>query len=171
VGNLANSLQIPLTLVNGHAFGRVAQNPGPDPTGIHFTDDDAPASASIDVKQTFVIDVYWDLSGSLISSFCGTWLVTIFFDCQSDASLDFEIQPTNAIPYGCPNPNCFPPTTRDTRQYHASFLVPANTVTVDAHSGTPYELNVSIVLLDTCENLPTGIIGFVPLEDILFFSA
>jgi hypothetical protein len=168
-GNLASN--IPNSIVTGHAYGRVCQNPGPDPFGIHFTDDDAPASASIDVKQTFVIDVYWDLSGPLISAFGGSWVVTIFFDCASDSTLDFQIQPAKPIDYGCPNPTCYPPTTNNTRQYHASFLVPANTVTANVPTGTPYELNVSIVLLDTCNSLPTtGIVGFVPLEDVLFFS-
>jgi len=169
-GNLATPLQIPKTLVNGHAYGRVCQDPGPDPD--HFTNDDAPASPSINVKQTFVIDVYWDLSGSLVSSLCGSWIVTIFFDCASDSTLDFQIQGTGAIEYGCPDPTCFPNgTSNNTRQYHASFLVPAGTVTVNATTGTPYELNVSIVLLDVCNNLPTGIVGSVPLEDVLFFSA
>lgn len=167
-GNLAAA--IPSSLVTGHAYGRVCQNPGPDPAGVHFTDDDALASASIDVKQTFVIDVYWDLSGTLVSAFGGTWIVTIFFDCASNSALDFQIQ-SNLIPYGCPDSTCFPPTTTNTRQYHASFLVPANTVTANVPTGTPYELDVSIVLLDTCNSLPTtGIVGFVPLEDILFFS-
>ena len=166
-GNLAAN--IPNAIVTGHAYARVCQNPGPDP--IHGTDDDAPASVSIDVKQTFVIDVYWDLSGPLISAFGGSWAVTIFFDCATDSTLDFQIQPSKNIPYGCPDPNCVPPTTTNSRQYHTIFRVPTSTVTADVPAGTPYELNVSIVLLDACNSLPTtGIVGFVPLEDVLFFS-
>src|SRR5215469_644004 len=79
-----------------------------------------------------------------------------------------------SIDYGCPNPNCFPPTTTNTRQYHASFLVPAGTVPLDpnATNGTFYELDVAIALLNTCNSLPTtGITGSVPLEEVLFYSA
>jgi hypothetical protein len=170
VGNLASN--IPNVLVTADAFGRVCQIPGPDP--VHFTDDDALVSASVNVNQDFVIDVYWDLSGPLISAFGGSWAVTIFFDCASDGSLDFQIQPAKSIDYGCPNPNCFPPTTTNTRQYHASFLVPAGTVPLDpnATTGTFYELDVAIALLNTCNSLPTtGITGSVPLEEVLFYSA
>jgi hypothetical protein len=169
VGKLASN--VPNAFATGHAYGRVSQIPGPDP--VHFTDDDAAASTSVDVKQDFVIDVYWDLSGQLISAFGGTWIVTIFFDCVSNSALDFQIQ-SDAIPYGCPNSTCVPPTTTNTRQYHASFLVPANTVPLDPNvpTATFYELDVSIVLLDTCNSLPTtGITGSVPLEEVLFFSA
>jgi hypothetical protein len=172
VGHLASN--IPNAFVDGHAYGRVAQNPGPDPTGIHFTNDDAPPSTSINTNQTFVIDVYWNLSGPLISAFGGSWAVTIFFDCASDSTLDLQIQPANTIPYGCPDPNCFPPTTANTRQYHTSFLVPINTVPLDPNApfGTFYELDVAIALLDSCNSLPTtGITGSVALEEVLFFSA
>jgi hypothetical protein len=167
-GNLASA--IPNAFVTGHAYARVCQIPGPDP--IHFTDDDAPASTSVNVNQDFVIDVYWDLSGPLISAFCGSWDLTIFFDCASDATLDFQIKNTDNIDYGCPDPNCYPNgTTANTRQYHASFLVPADTVKVNAPAGTPYELDVAIVLLDTCNSLPTtGITGSVPVGEILFID-
>lgn len=170
-GNLASA--IPNAFVTGHAYARVCQIPGPDRD--HFTDDDAPASTSVNVKQDFVIDVYWDLSGPLISAFCGSWDLTIFFDCASDATLDFQIKNTDTIDYGCPNPNCFPPpgTTTNTRQYHASFLVPAGTVKVDPNfpNGTIYELDVAIALLNACNSLPTtGITGSVPVEEVLFFS-
>jgi hypothetical protein len=38
--------------------------------------------------------------------------------------------------------------------------------------GTFYELDVSIILIDSCNSLPTtGITGSVPLEEVLFFSA
>jgi hypothetical protein len=125
------------------------------------------------VNQPFVIDVYWDLSGPLISAFAGSWAVTIFFDCVSDSTLDFQIQAASPTPYGCPDPNCYPNgTTSNSRQYHASFLVPPGTVAANATTGTFYELDVSIVLLDACNSLPTtGIVGSVPLEEILFFSA
>jgi len=169
VGTLAAN--IPNILTSGHAYGRVCQIPGLDP--IHIRDDDAPASTIVDVKQDFVIDVYWDLSGQLVSAFAGTWVVTIFFDCASSSPLDFQIY-SNRIDFGCPNANCHPPTTNNSRQYHASFLVPAGTVALDPNTPTPgtfYELDVSIVLLDTCNSLPTtGIIGSVPLEEVLFFS-
>ncbi len=169
LGTLA--ADIPNTLVNGHAYGRVSQNPSPDP--IHFTDDDAPASTSVNVNQPFVIDVYWDLSGALVSAFGGSWLVTIFFDCASNSALDFQIKPTNPIPYDYPDGTSSPPTTINTKQYHASFLAPANTVSLDPNSPTAtfYELDVSIVLLDTSNSLPTtGIVGSVSLEEVFFFS-
>ncbi len=166
-GTLATN--IPNILVSANAYGRIAQNPGSDPD--HFTNDDALASTTIDVKQTFVIDVYWDLSGQLVSAFCGSWAVTIFFDCETNASFDFQIQADPNIPFGCPGEGC-QPTDVNSRQYHASFLVPADTVPVtDDKRGTPYELNISIVLLNDCNSLPTtGIVGFVSLEDVLFYS-
>jgi hypothetical protein len=168
-GTLASA--IPNAFATGHAYARVCQIPGPDP--IHFTDDDALASTSVNVNQDFVIDVYWDLSGALISAFSGSWDLTIFFDCASDGTLDFQIKNTDNIDYGCPNPNCVPPTTANTRQYHASFLVPAGTVKVDPNfpNGTIYEIDVAIALLDACNSLPsTGITGSVPVEEVLFFS-
>jgi hypothetical protein len=170
VGKLASN--IPNAFANGHAYGRVCQIPAFDT--VHFTDDDAAGSTNVDVKQDFVIDVYWDLSGQLISAFGGNWVVSIVFDCASNAALDFQIY-SDYIPYGCPNSTCHPPTTTNTRQYHASFRVPANTVPLDPNSpipGTFYELDVAIVLLDTCNYLPsTGITGEVPLEEVLFYSA
>jgi hypothetical protein len=170
-GNLASN--VPNAFATGHAYGRVCQIPGPDP--VHFTDDDAPASASVNVNQDFVIDVYWDLSGQLISAFGGSWVVTIFFDCASDSNLDFQIWSDN-IDFLCPDPTCYPNgTTSNSRQYHTSFLVPAGTVPIDPNTPTPgtfYELDVSIVLLDVCNSLPTtGITGSVPLEEVLFYRA
>jgi hypothetical protein len=88
--------------------------------------------------------------------------------------LDFQIKNTDTIAYGCPDPTCHPPTTTNTRQYHASFLVPAGTVKVDPNfpNGTFYEIDAAIALLDTCKSLPTtGITGSVPVEEVLFFSA
>src|SRR5712691_8525089 len=158
IGTLAAN--IPNAIVKGEIYARVSQNPSPDP--IHFTDDDAPASTSVNVNQPFVIDVYWGLSGPLVSAFSGSWDLTIFFDCASDSALDFQIKPTNSIPYGCPDPTSSPLTTTNTRQYHASFLAPANTVSLDPNSPTAtfYELDVSIVLLNSCNSLPTtGIVG------------
>jgi hypothetical protein len=167
-GHLASN--IPNAFLTGHAYGRVTQDPGFDP--VHCTDDDTPASASIDVKQQFVIDVYWDLSGPLVSAFSGSWAVTIFFDCATDADLDFQIQAYPNIDFGCPGKGCQPATAINSRQYHAIFRVPADTVQVtDPNRGTPYKLDVSIVLLNHCNSLPTtGIIGSVELEDVLFFS-
>jgi hypothetical protein len=95
----------------------------------------------------------------------------------SNASLDFSIF-SDEIPFGCPDPKCVPPTTNSTRQYHASFLVPAGTVPLDPNTPTPGtfdELDVSIVLLSQCldpttgKKVPTGVIGSVPLEEVLFF--
>lgn len=170
VGTLAAN--IPNILTTGHAYARVCQNPAPDST--HITDDDAPASTIVDVKQLFTIDVYWDLSGQLVSAFAGSWVVTIFFDCASSSNLDFQIY-SNKIDFGCPNANCYPNgTTTNSRQYHASFSVPPDTVALDPNTPTPgtfYELDVSIVLLDACNSLPTtGIVGSVPLEEVLFYS-
>jgi hypothetical protein len=169
-GNLASN--VPNAFATGHAYGRVCQIPGPDT--VHFTDDDAAASTSVDVKEDFVIDGYWDLSGQLISAFGGSWVVSIVFDCASNSALDFQIY-SDHIPYGCPDQTCHPPTTNNTRQYHASFRIPANTVPLDPNSpipGTTYELDVEIVLLNSCNSLPTtGITGSVPLEEVLFYSA
>jgi hypothetical protein len=168
VGHLASN--IPNVFVDAHAYARIAQNPGPDP--VHFTDDDALPSTSINTNQDFVIDVYWNLSGPLISAFAGSWAVTIFFDCASNADLDLQIQATDPIPYGCPNDGC-QPADANARQYHASFSIPANTVKLDPNvpNSTFYELDVSIVLLDNCNSLPTtGITGSVALEEVLIFS-
>jgi len=168
VGHLASN--IPNVFVNAHAYGRIAQNPGFDAT--HFTDDDALPSTSININQDFVIDVYWNLNGPLISAFAGSWAVTIFFDCASNSALDLQIQAKDPVPYGCPNDGC-QPADANTRQYHASFLVPANTVQLDPNvpNATFYELDVSIVLLDACKSLPTtGITGSIALEEVLFFS-
>src|SRR5689334_17354641 len=168
VGHLASN--IPNVFVTAHAYGRIAQNPGPDP--IHFTDDDALPSTSINTNQDFVVDVYWNLSGPLVSAFAGSWAVTIFFDCASNSNLDLQIQATNPIPFGCPNDGC-QLADPNSRQYHASFLVPKNTVQLDPNvpNATFYELDVSIVLLDVCNAQPTtGITGSIALEEVLFFS-
>jgi hypothetical protein len=162
VGDLASP--IPDAFVDGHAFARVAQNPGPDP--VHFTDDDTPRSPIINVNESFVIDVYWDLTGPLIPAFCGTWAVTIFFESMGPDDFDFEIVEDPGVDFGCSKTR-----DRNTRSYHSSFKVPPHEVQVDPQRGTPYELNVSLILLSTCSpSLPAGIEGFIKLEDILFFA-
>lgn len=157
VGHLAST--IPNAFVEGHAYARVAQNP---------TSDDTPGSSNVNVNQTFVIDVYWNLTGPLIPAFCGNWAVTVFFESMGPDDFDFQIIADPNVPFGCSSP---PLNDRNQRAYHASFTVPAGTVQVDPQRGTPYELNVSLALLATCDNLPTGIVGSIALEDILFFSA
>jgi len=57
--------------VSAKVYGRVAQNP---------VDDDTPASKSVDTQKTFVIDVYWRLTGPLVAAFCGNWNITIYFE-------------------------------------------------------------------------------------------
>jgi len=150
-GTLAN-------FVNAKVYGRIAQNP---------VDDDTPASKSVNSQQTFVIDVYWRLTGSLVAAFCGNWNITIYFESMGPDEYDFEIVlPANCpIPYGCPQP---PNTDRNTRIYHASYKVPADTVQTEPN-GTPYELNISVVLFSQCDQKPLELVGFVPLEDVFFF--
>ena len=158
VGQLANA--IPNAFVTGHAFARVAQNP---------FDDDTPGSSIVNTHQTFVIDVYWDLNGPLISAFCGNWAVTITFESMGPDNFDFQlVAPDPGVPFGCNQPDN---PDRNSRIYHASFTVPQDSVQVDLQRGTTYELNVTLALLAQCDNLPSGIVGFIALEDILFFSA
>jgi hypothetical protein len=162
-GNLAPT--IPDEWVDGNAYGRIAQDPGSD------NPEAAPPSVTIDVNESFVIDVYWDVSGPFVSAFSGNWAVTIFFDCEMDPDKDLKIEAKNDIPFGCPSKGARPPYG-SSRQYHASFLVKPRTVEVlPDKKGTPYELSISIVLLDTCNNAPTtGLVGFVDLGAVLFYS-
>ncbi len=143
--------------VKAKVYGRIAQNP---------VDDDTPASKSVNSQQTFVIDVYWKLTGSLVPAFCGNWNITIYFESMGPDEYDFEIilPPDCSIPYGCPQP---PNTDRNTRIYHARYNVPAGTVKTEPN-GTPYEVNLSVILLSPCDQKPSGLVGFVPLEDVLF---
>jgi hypothetical protein len=158
VGQLAGF--IPDTFVEGHAYGRVAQSP---------TDDDTPASPNVNANETFVIDIYWNLRGPLISAFDGNWAITVYFESMGPDEWDFQLETKDPIPYGCP----VPPYNRDrnTRLYHVSMTVPKDTVLVDKQRGTPYELNASIVLLAKCDSLPAAVVGSIKLEDIFFFSA
>jgi hypothetical protein len=150
-GSLAN-------FVKAKVYARVCQNP---------VDDDTPASKSVDAHQTWVIDVYWRLTGPLVSAFCGNWDITIYFESMGPDDYDFEIvTPGNClIGYGCPQP---PNTDRNTRIYHASYRVPADTVQTEPN-GTPYELNLGLVLFSQCDQRPLELVGFVSLEDIFFF--
>ena len=162
VGHLAQP--IPDAFVDGHAYGRVAQSQNP-------IDDDTPGSSNVNVNQPFQIDVYWNLSGPLIPAFCGSWAVTVFFESMGPDDYDFQITADPNIDYGCASD---PLNNRNQRAYHVSIIVPQGTVQVGQLSGTPYELNVSLSLLATqCPNdgNPTGIVGSIALEDILFFSA
>lgn len=145
--------------VDAKVYGRIAQN--------NPVDDNTPASKSVNSQQTFVIDVYWKLTGSLVPAFCGNWNITIYFESMGPDEYDFEIilPPDCSIPYGCPQP---PNTDRNTRIYHARYDVPAGTVKTEPN-GTPYEVNLSVVLLSPCDQKPLELVGFVPLEDVFFF--
>lgn len=147
--------------VQAKIYARVCQNP---------VDDDTPASKVVNAHQTFVIDVYWKLTGSLVSAFCGNWDITIYFESMGPDDFDFEIVTPDKcdIPYGCPQP---PNTDRNTRIYHASYTVPADTVQTEQPQGTPYEINLSLVLFSACDQSPLELVGFVPLEDTYFFSS
>jgi hypothetical protein len=146
--------------VKAKVYARVCQSPvGPE-------DDDTPASKVIDVDETFAIDVYWKLTGSLVPAFCGNWAAKISFESEGPDEWDFEIVTSCQIPFGCAEPN----QNRNERIYHARYTVPANTVKTEA-DGTAYELNLSLVLISACDQKPLELIGFVPLEDVLFYSS
>jgi hypothetical protein len=160
VGHLAST--IPNAFVDGHAYGRATQSQNP-------IDDDTPGSSNVNVNQPFQIDVYWNLTGPLIPAFCGNWAVTVFFESMGPDDYDFQLTADPNVSYSCPQD---PVNDRNKRAYHVSIIVPAGSyVQVDPQRGTPYELNISLALLATCDNLPTGIVGSIALEDILFFSA
>ena len=74
---------------------------------------------------------------------------------------DLKIVAKHGIPFDCP-----------ARPYHVSIEVDPGTVQVlPDQEGTPYELSISIVLLDRCNNSPsTGLVGFVDLGAVLFYS-
>ncbi len=146
--------------VKAKVYARVCQSPtGPE-------DDDTPASRVIDVDQTFAIDVYWKLTGPLVPAFCGNWAAKISFESQGPDDWDLEIVTSCQIPFGCAEPK----QNRNERTYHARYTVPANTVKTE-DDGTAYELNLSLVLMSACDQKPLELIGFVPLEDILFYSS
>ncbi len=148
------------SLVNAKVYARISQNP---------LSDDTPASSIVNARQTFVIDVYWKLSGPSVSKFDGNWKITIYFESIGPDVYDFEIvtPDDSLIPYSYPEP---PNTDKNTRIYHARYTIPADTVQVDPR-GTPYELNVSLALLSKSDQHSSELVGFVPLEDILFYSS
>jgi hypothetical protein len=148
--------------VKAKVYARVCQSPsGPE-------DDDTPASKVIDADEPFAIDIYWRLIGSLVPAFCGNWAAKISFESMGPDEWDLEIvTPDNCqIPFGCAEVG----QNRNTRIYHARYTVPANKVKTE-DDGTAYELNVSLVLLSPCDKKPLELIGFVPLEDIMFYSS
>lgn len=149
--------------IQAKVYGRVCQSPrGPE-------DDDSPASKTVHANQSFAIDVYWRLRGILVPAFCGFWNIRIYFESMGPDDYDFEIvQPDGCeIKYYCPDAG----QDRYTRIYHARFNVPANTVLTEDPTGTPYEVNVSVVLFSECDKKPLELVGFVPLEDTLFVGS
>lgn len=149
--------------VNAKVYGRICQSP------VDPEDDDTPASKTVNAHQTFAIDVYWRLRGPLVAAFCGRWDITIYFESMGPDEYDFEITtPDNClIPFGCAESG----QDRNTRTYHARYTIPADTVKTEDPQGTPYELNVSVVLFSECDKKPLEIVGSISLEDIYFYSS
>lgn len=157
VGNMTTGALA--SFVKAKVYARISQNP---------LSDDTPASTSVNAHQTFVIDVYWKLSGPSVSKFDGNWKITIYFESLGPDDYDFEIvtPDESLIPYDYPEP---PNTDKNTRIYHAVYTVPADTVQTKPN-GTPYELNVSLALLSKSDQHSLELVGSVPLRVIYFFS-
>ncbi len=133
--------------------------------GMKYHEAGEPPSRIVDIKDDLLIDVTWDLDGSLVPYLCGCWCVQCYCEFYGGCSKDFALPPVT-----------IPVDTCGNGHYYTTLKIPANTVVItEGDCACPCKFVCCVTYLTECKDKkgrrkPGGIAGMVVGPTLEFYD-